>query len=58
MSRGSQNFRQSDLTKAIKGAVNGGLKVERVEIDSAGKIVVFASQPTLAVARNEWDDVR
>jgi hypothetical protein len=58
MSRAGQTFRQGDVTKAVKGVVNGGLKVERVEIDSAGKIVVFADKSTLAATRNEWDEVR
>lgn len=58
MSRGGQTFRQSDVTKAVKGALNGGLKVERVEVDSAGKIVVFADKSAAAATRNEWDEVR
>jgi hypothetical protein len=44
MSRGAQTFRQGDVTKALKGAVKAGLKVERVEIDRDGKIVVFTGK--------------
>ena len=44
MSRGVQIFKQSDVTKACKGAVQAGLDVQRVEIDRAGKIVVFAGK--------------
>ncbi|WP_192740836.1 hypothetical protein [Bradyrhizobium sp. OAE829] len=44
MSRGAQTFKQGDVTKAVKGAVNAGLEVQRVEIDQAGKIVNFCRQ--------------
>jgi hypothetical protein len=45
MSRGPQNFRQSDVTKAVKGVVAAGVDIARVEIDPVGKIVIFASRP-------------
>jgi hypothetical protein len=57
MSRAGQTFRQGDVTKAVKGVVKGGLKVERVEVD-AGKIVIFTDKSALAVTRNEWDEER
>jgi hypothetical protein len=60
MSRGTQTFRQGDVTKALKGAQNAGLEVQRVEIE-AGKIVVFAGKPdqrSEGRSANEWDDVR
>jgi hypothetical protein len=41
MSRGVQAFKQTDVTKAARAAVNAGLAVHRIEIDRAGKIVVF-----------------
>jgi hypothetical protein len=44
MSRGIQMFKQTDVTKAIRGAQNAGLSVQRFEIDRAGKIVVTAGQ--------------
>jgi hypothetical protein len=44
MSKGNHRFKQGDVTKAIKGAVNAGLVVQRVEIQD-GKIVVFAGRP-------------
>jgi hypothetical protein len=40
MSRGIQNLRQGDVTKAIKGAIKGGMIVKRVEIDKAGSIIL------------------
>ena len=60
MSRGAQSFKQRDVTKAVKGAVAGGMEVERVEIGN-GKIVVFAGRsdrPTAGSDGNEWDDVK
>ena len=45
MSKGNHRFKQGDVTKAIKGAVRAGLEIQRVEIDQAGKIVVFAGKP-------------
>jgi hypothetical protein len=60
MSRGTHTFRQGDVTKALKGAQNAGLEVQRVEIE-AGKIVVFAGRPDQRPEErlaNGWDDVR
>jgi hypothetical protein len=45
MSRGSQTFKQGDLTKALKAAAGAGIHVKRFEIDRDGKIVVIAGQP-------------
>jgi len=59
MSRGAHKFKQGDVTKAIKGAVNAGLAVKRFEIDRDGKIVVFAGRPdNQPASTNEWDDVQ
>ena len=62
MSRGAQNFKQRDVTKACKGAVRAGLEIQRVEIDQAtGKIVVFAGKPAdpqIAKPANEWDSIK
>jgi len=58
MSRGVHTLKQGDVTKAIKGAVNAGLTVKRVEIEGE-KIVVFAGRPDNPPAStNEWDDVQ
>ncbi len=35
-------FKQVDLTRAIRGATNGGMTVDRVEIDPSGRIVLSA----------------
>jgi hypothetical protein len=49
-------FRQSDLTRAVKGAIAGGLPVVRSEITSDGSIrlwhTVQESEP--ANAREAW----
>ena len=57
MSRGAHKFKQGDVTKAIKGAVNAGLSVKRVEIEN-GKIIFFAGRPDSKQDANEWDDVQ
>jgi hypothetical protein len=57
MSRGAHKFKQGDVTKAIKGAVNAGLAVARVEIQE-GKIIVFTGRPGDKGQTNEWDDVQ
>jgi hypothetical protein len=60
MSRGRQGFRQADVTKALKGAVNAGVTVKRVEI-SDGKIVVITGDPSPLLTEttsNEWDAVK
>jgi hypothetical protein len=59
MSRGQQTFKQGDVTKAIKAAVNAGLSVKRFEVDRDGRIVVITGDaPPSAITGNEWDDVR
>ena len=42
MSRAPSTFRQNDVTRAVKGAVAAGVKIVRVEIDRAGKIIMVA----------------
>jgi hypothetical protein len=44
MSRSAQPFTQSDITRAVKGAVKAGLTVQRFEVDRDGKIVVFTGK--------------
>jgi hypothetical protein len=61
MSRGTQAFRQGDVTKAVKATVKAGLPVQRVEIDPlTGKIVVIVAAPAEASPIedvNEWHTV-
>jgi hypothetical protein len=56
MSRGSQTFKRSDVTRAIKAAAKAGLPVERVEIDKDGKIVIVTAT-TDDTKPNPWDMV-
>lgn len=48
-------FKQSDVTRAIKGVTNAGVKVGRVEIDATGKIVILSGEGEQATAPNSWD---
>lgn len=54
MSRAAQPFTQGAVTRALKGARNAGLSVKRVEIDKAGKIILFAGE-TGAVPAHDLD---
>jgi hypothetical protein len=53
-------FRQTDLTRALKGAQAAGIAIGRFEINKDGKIVVVAKKPESPRdgedERNEWDD--
>ena len=49
------NFRQQDVTRAIKGAVAAGVGIARVEIDKAGKIVIVAATATGANPQDDLD---
>jgi len=40
MARGLCNFKQRDLTRAIRGAVAAGQTVERASIDQDGRIML------------------
>lgn len=57
-------FKQADVSRALKGAIVAGMKVDRVEIDQDGKIVLrfdaAADAPVHSgqgASRNEWDSV-
>ena len=60
MSRGPLSFRQTDVARAIKGAVAAGLTVQRVEVDKAGRIIVVVGSPAetvpLTTPRNDFGD--
>jgi hypothetical protein len=38
------SFTQARVSRAVRGAIKGGLAVSRVEIDASGKIVVICSE--------------
>jgi hypothetical protein len=55
-------FRQTDLTRALKGARAAGMGIARVEIEKDGKIVVVPGEQQKGssesvTAPNEWDEV-
>jgi hypothetical protein len=53
LSRGPSAFRQTDVTRAVRGVEAAGVKVTRVEI-VAGKIVLYSGESQDAPA-NELD---
>jgi hypothetical protein len=57
MSRRPSVFTQTDIARALKGAMSAGLKVARAEIDPSGKIVLTFADGKIAAEVNEWDQV-
>ena len=62
MSRRPATFRQTDVTRAVKGARAAGVEIAQVEIDKDGRIIVVAAKSTEGSnnggERNEWDAVK
>lgn len=53
----ASRFRQSDLTRALRGAEKAGMHVERVEIEAGGRIVIFSGSPgSRGGPFNPWDE--
>lgn len=48
MARGPCNFRQRDLTRALRAAVEAGITVQRIEIRQGGAIVVVTGDTPAA----------
>jgi hypothetical protein len=46
MARGTCTFKQRDVKAAVRAVVAAGCKVERVEVEKDGKIVVVAASTT------------
>ena len=60
MARAPSTFRQKDVTRAVKAVVAAGVGIARVEIDSAGKIVIVTIEARDVHGEreaNEWDCV-
>lgn len=51
------SFKQSDVTRAIKGVANAGMHVGRIEITSNGKIVILSQATAQNQMDNPWDEV-
>jgi hypothetical protein len=49
MARGPCNFRQRDLTCALRAAVDAGITVQRIEIRSDAVVVVTGDGPAAPV---------
>ena len=49
-------FRQADVSRALKGAINAGFDVGRVEIDQTGRIVILPKVAEEAKATGEIQD--
>lgn len=50
-------FKQADVSRAVKGALTGGMKIGRVEIDpSSGRIVILPpdAKPAEENALDKW----
>jgi len=59
--RAPSNFRQQDITRAVKAVTAAGVNIARVEIDKAGKIVIVTAdatdRPGWMTEANEWDRI-
>jgi len=58
MSKGPSTFRKNDVKRGIEALELAGKKVTRVEIDKAGKIILFPldnSNVKADASANEWD---
>jgi hypothetical protein len=62
MSHGPQTFKKRDVTRAVQAVKAAGEKVQRVEVDKDGRIIVIVGEAdqTTTVATgdvNEWDRI-
>ncbi|WP_275789124.1 hypothetical protein [Pararhizobium gei] len=48
-------FKQADVSRAVKGAISGGMMIGRVEIDPATGRIVLSAQTDKAQAENPLD---
>lgn len=57
MARTPVNFKQGDVTRAVKGVVAAGVEVSRVEVDPAGRIVIITQgeADTPETAFDRWE---
>jgi hypothetical protein len=46
LTRAASNFRQTDVTRALRATAAAGIAVRRIEIDRDGKIVIVTTQQT------------
>jgi hypothetical protein len=53
LTRRPSNFRQNDVTRAWKGALEEGIEIARVEVGKDGTIVVVSDKPTDVVGNEK-----
>jgi hypothetical protein len=46
MSKGPSTFRKADIKRGVEALKSAGLKVARVEVDKAGKLVFISADAT------------
>jgi hypothetical protein len=56
MPRAPSSFRKQDVTRAVCAVLAAGERVQRVEIEKTGKIVIVTGDVP-SNSSNEWDDV-
>jgi hypothetical protein len=55
MVRAFPGFRQTDVTRAVKGARAGGLEIERIEIDARTGNIVISTPRVPSAPVNSYD---
>ena len=55
MSKAASTFRKSDVKRAIQAVESAGMTVRRVEIDTAGKIILVPDDGATAMQPNPQD---
>lgn len=58
MTRAPSTVKQGDVTRMVKGVVAAGVAVMRVEVDTAGRIVVIAGKLPAAFAGETPEDLK
>ncbi len=51
-------FKQSDVTRAVKGVQAAGLAIGAVKIDTRGEIVILTDAANPILGGSSWDDDR
>jgi CTP:molybdopterin cytidylyltransferase MocA len=55
MARGACTFKQQDVTRALRATIAAGIKVQRVEIDKDGRIIVVTAGDTPSAPADDLD---
>lgn len=57
MGRQPALIKQADLTRLIKGAVNAGVAVGRIEVKPDGSVIIFPGTGQEQVSVNPFDEM-